>query len=263
MAHASTLLALLLILTSATTTVAMLVEGAGEISYQVPRADRIVIGTVTDIQASYDHTIITIEVDCWLKNPLPAETITVRTECGTGVWTEDEASFAVNETAILMLEDIDIGEHRFRMVCGEVGKHPTSNRDAILKEISDRPQKSGDSEDEVVRNLPPNPIEFILPATDRGLDMDRDGIFDYLIVEIDARTSEPGRYYLHGQLYVPLGMLEETGETGMVSLWFSVTTRPRSRSNLRIASRSPSTSRFFVSASETSELKPLDALRYE
>ena len=39
----------------------------------------------------------------------------------------------------------------------------------------------------------------------------------------------------------------------MVSLWFSVTTRPRSRLNLRIASCSPSTSRFFVSASETSE----------
>jgi hypothetical protein len=65
MAHASTLLTLLLIIASATTTAAMLVEGAGEISYQVPRADRIVIGTVTDVQAFYDHTIFTIEVDCW------------------------------------------------------------------------------------------------------------------------------------------------------------------------------------------------------
>ena len=213
---------ILLTLASATTTAAMLVEGAGEISYQVPRADRIAIGTVTDIQAFYDHTIVTIEVAEWLNNPLPAETITVRTECGTGVRTEDEASFATNETAILMLEDVDASENRFMILCGEAGKHPTSDRDAILKEISDLPLRSGDSDDEVVQNFPPNPVEFILPATDRGLDMDGDGIFDYLIVEIDARTSEPGRYYLHGQLYVPLGMLEENEETGMTGIGFHI-----------------------------------------
>ena len=214
------LLAMLLILTSANTIAAMLVEEAGEISYQVPRADRIVAGTVTDVQAFYDHTVVTIEVDCWLKNPLPAKAITVRTECGTGVWTEDEASFALNETAILMLEDVDASENRFRMVCGEVGKHPPSERSAILKAISlsdsDLPLRSGDSDDEVVRNPPPNPVEFILPATDRGLDLDGDGIFDYLIVELNARTSEPGRYYLGGQLYVPLGTHEESNATGKI-----------------------------------------------
>ena len=86
---------MLLIITSANTAAAMLVEGAGEISYQVPRTDRIVVGTVTDIQAFSDHTVVTIKVDCWLKNPLQAEKITVRTECGTGVWTEDKASFAL------------------------------------------------------------------------------------------------------------------------------------------------------------------------
>ncbi|MCK4652165.1 MAG: hypothetical protein KAT13_03655 [Methanosarcinales archaeon] len=222
MRYMPTLLAMLLILASATTTAAMLTEEAGEISYQVPRADRIAIGTVTDIRSFHDHTIVTIEVDEWLDSPLPAKAITVRTECGTNVQTEDEASFAVNETAILMLEDVDVSEHRFRMVCGEAGKHPISDRDAILKALPDRPQKSGDSEDEVVRNPPPNPVEFILPATDRGLDMDRDGIFDYLIVEIDARTSEPGRYYLHGELYVPLGMLEKNEETGMTGIGFHI-----------------------------------------
>ena len=222
MKHALTLLALLLILASATTIAAMLIGEAGEISYQVPRADRIVLGTVTDIQAFHDHTIVTIEVDEWLRNPLPAKAITVRTECGTGVRTEDEASFAANETAILMLEDVDASENRFMILCGEAGKHPISDRDAILKEISDLPRRSGDSDDEVVRNFPPNPVEFILPATDRGLDMDGGGLFDYLIMEIDARTDEPGRYYLHGELYVPLGMLEKNEETGMTGIGFHI-----------------------------------------
>ena len=221
MKHASALLTLLLIFASANAAAAVLVKEAYEISYQVPRADRIVIGTVTDVQTFHDHTIVTIEVDCWLKNPLPAKAITVRTECGTNVRTEDEASFAANETAILMLEDVDVSEHRFKMVCGEVGKHPLSGRDAILKTLSDRPRIRGDSEDETIQ-YPPNPVEFIPPATDRGLDMDDDGLFDYLIVEIDARTDEPGRYYLHGQLYVPLGMQEENEETGMTGIGFHI-----------------------------------------
>ena len=203
---------ILLTLASVNTTAAVLVEDAGEISYQVPRADRIAAGAVTDVQAFHDHTIATIEVDCWLKNPLPAKVITVRTECGTGVRTEDEASFAANETAILMLEDVDASENRFMILCGEAGKHQISDRDAILKEISDLPRRSGDSDDEVVRNFPPNPVEFILPATDRGLDMDGDGLFDYLIVELNARTSEPGRYYLTGELYVPLSTYKENGK---------------------------------------------------
>ncbi len=220
------LLALLLIIASANAASAMLVEEAGEISYQVSRADRIVAGTVTDIQPFYNHRVVTIEVDEWLDSPLPAKAITVRTEGGTNSWVEDEASFALNETAILMLEDVDASENRFRMVCGEVGKHPPSERSAILKAISlsdsDLPLRSGDSDDEVVRNPLPNPVEFILPATDRGLDIDGDCLFDYLIVELAARTSEPGMYYLHGELYVPLGTLEENEETGMTGIGFQI-----------------------------------------
>ena len=197
----------------------MLTPEAGEISYQVPRADRIVAGTVTDVRAFYDHTVVTIEVDEWLRNPLPAKAITVRTECGTNVWTEDEASFVANETAILMREGVDASENRFKMVCGEVGKHPLSDRDAISEALSDLQRIRGDSEDKTIQ-YPSNPVEFILPATDRGLDLDGDGLFDYLIVEIDARTSESGRYYLHGELYVPLGMLEGTEETGMTGTGF-------------------------------------------
>ncbi|MEA1907296.1 MAG: hypothetical protein U9N12_10210, partial [Euryarchaeota archaeon] len=75
---------------------------------------------------------------------------------------------------------------------------------------------SGDSDDEVVRNPPSNPVEFILPATDRGLDMDGDGLFDYLIVELAARTSEPGRYSLTGELCVPLGTHETQGASDKI-----------------------------------------------
>jgi hypothetical protein len=221
MKHASALLALLLIIVSANITAAMLIEEADEIPYQVSRADRIVIGTVTYIQSFYNYRVVTIEVDEWLSNPLPAKTITVRTEGGTNVWVEDEASFALNETAILMLEDVDVSEHRFKMVCGEVGKHPLSDRDAILEEISDRPRRNGDSEDEMIR-YPVNPVEITPPASDHGLDMDGDGLFDYLIVEMNACTDEPGRYYLHGQLYVPLGMLEENEENGMIVIGFHI-----------------------------------------
>ena len=202
---ASTLLAMLLIFASANATAAVLVEEAYEIPYQVSIADRIAIGTVTDIRSFHDHTIVTIAVDEWLDSPLPAKAITVRTEGDTNVWVEDEASFAVNETAILMLEDVDIDEYRFRMVCGDAGKHPLSDRDAILKALSDLPRIRGDSEDETIR-YPPNPVEFIPPATDRGLDMDGDGLFDYLIVELAARTSEPGRYYFH---FVRLANIEQ------------------------------------------------------
>ena len=86
------------------------------IPYQTQEADRIIIGTVTDVKLSYDCTIVTIEVDEWLQNPLPAEAITVRTEGGTNVWVEDEASFTANETVLPMLEDVKVSENRFKVL---------------------------------------------------------------------------------------------------------------------------------------------------
>lgn len=207
---------LLLIFASANAAAAMLIPEAYEIPYQVSRADRIAIGTVTDVQSFISHTVVTIEVDEWLHNSLPAKVITVRTKGGTNVWVEDEASFAMNETAILMLEDVDVGEHMFKVVCGEPGKHPISDRNAILEVLlSYRPRKNGDSDDETMQQHPPNPVEFIPPASDRGLDMDGDGMYDYLILELNACTSEPGRYYLTGQLYAPSGTHEENGMIGI------------------------------------------------
>jgi hypothetical protein len=107
-----------------------------EISYQVEHSDRIAIGAVTDIQRFYDHSIITIDVAEWLMNPLPTDTIKIRTEIGTNVDTEDEARFILNEIAILMLKDSDLESNIFRVTVGEPGKHPFSDKNAIIEEIS-------------------------------------------------------------------------------------------------------------------------------
>ena len=194
-------------------------EEVGEISYQVQEADRIIIGTVTNIQPFYDHTDVTIEVDEWFKDPLPAKVITVKTEEGRNVRVADAASFTADETVILMLENVKVSENRFRVMFGEVGKHPLSDRDAVVRELEaeDLRQRNGDSEDEVLQN-PPNPVKFFPPTSDRGLDMDGDGLYDYLIIELSVRTSEPGSYYLTGELSVPLGTHEkDNGKIGIGS----------------------------------------------
>ena len=213
------LFALILLLASTNVAAALLIEEAGEIPYQINHSDRIIIGTVTDIQPFYDYTIVTIGVDEWLMNPLSTETITVRTKIGTNVVTEDEPTFAPNETIILMLEDVNISEDRFGVVFGEPGKHPLSDRDAVLQELAAREQaqnegNSGDEVDEIIE-YPQNPVEFLTPTSDHGLDIDGDGLYDYLVVELNAHTSEPGRYYLTGDLYVSMGTYEEKGMTAM------------------------------------------------
>ena len=212
------LFSLILIFTFANTAAATSwSEEVGEISYQVQEADRIIIGTVTNIQPFYDHTDVTIEVDEWFKDPLPSKVITVKTEEGRNVRVAGAASFTTEETVILMLEDEKVSESRFGVMFGEVGKHPLSDRDAVVRELEagDLQQRNGDSEDELLQN-PPNPVKFFPPTSDRGLDMDGDGLYDYLIVELSARTSEPGSYYFTGELSVPLGTHEE--DNGMIGI---------------------------------------------
>ena len=213
------LFALILLLASTNVATAELIAEAAEIPYQINHSDRIIIGTVTDIQQFYDYTIVTIGVDEWLMNSLSTESITVRTKIGTNVITEDEPTFAPNETIILMLEDVNISEDRFGVVFGEPGKHPLSDRDAVLQELDAREQaqnegNSGDEVDEIIE-YPPSPVEFILPTSDHGLDMDGDGLYDYLILELNARTTAPGWYRFTGDLYVLLGTYEENGKTAV------------------------------------------------
>ena len=146
------LFALILLLVSTNVAAAMLTAESAEIPYQINHSDRIIIGTVTDIQPFYDHTIVTIGVDEWLMNPLSTKTITVRTKTGTNFWTEDEPTFALNETIILMLEDVNIDDNRFGVVFGVPGKHPLSDKNAVLQELSAREQAQieGNLEDQIV-----------------------------------------------------------------------------------------------------------------
>jgi hypothetical protein len=114
---------------------AMLVKESAEIPYQVNHSDRIVIGTVGNIEPHYDNTIFTINVEEWLYSPLPAETIKVRTETGTGVWTEDHAEFEENEQVLLMLKDKELDEQLFTVSVGFPGKRPISDRKAVVEEL--------------------------------------------------------------------------------------------------------------------------------
>ena len=134
------LFVLILLLASTNVATAIFSAEASEIPYQINHSDRIIIGTVIDIQPFYDYTIVTIDVNEWLMNPLYIGTITVRTKIGTNFWTEDEPTFALNETIILMLEDVNISEDRFGVVFGEPGKHPISDKDAVLQELAAREQ---------------------------------------------------------------------------------------------------------------------------
>ncbi len=114
---------------------ALLAPESTEIHYQINHSNRIVIGTVSDIQLHYDYTIFTITVEEWLYNPMPTETIKVRTETGRNVWTEDQAEFTLNESVLLMLRDEEPDKQLFSVSAGFPGKHPVSDRDAVIEEL--------------------------------------------------------------------------------------------------------------------------------
>ncbi|MEN6293505.1 MAG: hypothetical protein ABFD07_16015 [Methanobacterium sp.] len=106
-----------------------------EIPYQINYSDRIITGTVNRIVDYGSYTIITITVNEWLYNPLPAKTIRVRTETGSNFWTEDEAEFTHNESVLVMLKDKDLDKQLFSVATGFPGKYPASDRDAVIKEL--------------------------------------------------------------------------------------------------------------------------------
>lgn len=109
---------------------------ATEIPYQINNSDRIAIGTVSGIDIFPEHTIVTIRVDEWLYNPFPANAIKVITNMGTNSGVEDEAEFSVqNESVLLMLNDLNLDQNLFRVTIGFPGKHPVSDRDAVIEEL--------------------------------------------------------------------------------------------------------------------------------
>ncbi|MBE0427951.1 MAG: hypothetical protein IBX72_15060 [Nitrospirae bacterium] len=111
---------------------------AGELSYQVNHSDRIVTGTVDTISPGFDYTDVVINVDDWLNNQLPGNKITVRTERGTNAFTAGAANFSAGEKVLLMLNDDDVEKGRFKMAFMELGKHPVSDRDAVIKAITEQ-----------------------------------------------------------------------------------------------------------------------------
>jgi hypothetical protein len=139
-------------------TKAAVLSDAAEIPYQINNSDHIVIGTVSGINVYYNHTIATITVNEWLYNPLPDKIIKVRTEIGTNVNTEDQPVFTKNESALLMLldqdrlfidEDIDkqkdIDKQQFIVSVGFVGKHPISDRDAVINVLKAQGKWNGEN----------------------------------------------------------------------------------------------------------------------
>ncbi|MPM87745.1 hypothetical protein SDC9_134845 [bioreactor metagenome] len=145
----SILFTLMLLLLVPDLVVAMLDAKTAEIPYQINNSDRIVAGTVSKITDYGRYTIITITVDEWLYNPLPVKTIRVRTEKGSSFWTEDEAEFTtLNESVLLMLKDKDLNKQLFSVTFGFPGKHPASDRDAVIEELKAQDKRKEENQTE-------------------------------------------------------------------------------------------------------------------
>lgn len=121
---------ILLLLTPSLATAALTPE-ATEIPYQINNSDRIVIGTVSEINVYSGYTITTIKVKEWLYNPLPAKIIKVMITNGA----EDEAEFTQNESVLVMLNDKRPDLQLFSVAIGSPGKHLVSDRNAVIKEL--------------------------------------------------------------------------------------------------------------------------------
>lgn len=131
----STLFTLIILLLVPNLAAASFTAEAGEIPYQINNSDRIVIGTVSRVDMFRDHMIATIKVNEWLYNPLPTKTIKVRSGIGTNVAMSNEPDFIQNESVLLMLNDINLDQQLFHVAIGSPGKHPISDRDAVVKEL--------------------------------------------------------------------------------------------------------------------------------
>lgn len=165
-------LILILIFSSTNATATMWTPEAFEIPYQINHSDRIITGTVTDIQQYYDRIEVAIEVDEWLMGPLPLEEITVITEIGKFSERMGEPKFTENETVLLMLKDVDVSDNRFKVLYGEPGKHLLSDKDIILRELDHKNKTTefvlaneatleSESKNETDEEIPSSDIPFI------------------------------------------------------------------------------------------------------
>lgn len=161
-----------MIFSSTNATATIWTPEAFEIPYQINHSDRIITGTVTDIQQYYDRTEVAIEVDEWLMGPLPLEEITVITEIGKFSERIGEPKFTENETVLLMLKDADVSDNRFKVLYGEPGKHLLSDKDIILRELDHKNKTTefvlaneatleSESKNETDEEIPSSDIPFI------------------------------------------------------------------------------------------------------
>lgn len=124
-----------LLLLAPNLTAASFTAEAAEIPYQINNSDRIAIGTVSEIYPHYDYSIVKIKVKEWIYNPFSSKVIRIRTDVGTNVMNENEAKFTLNESVLLMLKDDNPEKQLFRVAIGEPGKHPVSDRNAVIQEL--------------------------------------------------------------------------------------------------------------------------------
>ncbi|MCM1986302.1 hypothetical protein [Methanococcoides seepicolus] len=129
------ILTIFLLLIAATNAHALFTQEAGMISYQINDSDRIAVGNVTNVQEHFKYSVVTIKVDEWLMGPLPSNEIEVITERGSMYINNNEPRFYNGESVILMLQDINVAENRFKVTIGEPGKHPTADRGEIISEL--------------------------------------------------------------------------------------------------------------------------------
>ncbi|MDI9396077.1 MAG: hypothetical protein QM426_12020 [Euryarchaeota archaeon] len=67
-----------------------------------------------------------------------------------------------------------------------------------------------DLDPDKVKN-PQVPVQILGPVSDYGLDMDGDGLYDYLVVKFNAQSNVSSNYYFTGDLSVDLGFNESNG----------------------------------------------------
>src|SRR5665647_172686 len=136
---------ILLLLTPSLAT-AMLSSETAEIPYQINNSDRIVIGTVSEIHTYDTYTIYTITVKEWLYNPLPVDIIKVESKIGTNLRVEDEVEFTLHESVLLMIKDVNLNKQLFDVTFGFPGKHPVSDRGAVIKELKAQGKWQGENQ---------------------------------------------------------------------------------------------------------------------
>lgn len=72
--------------------------------------------------------------------------IKVESKIGTNLRVEDEVEFTLHESVLLMLKDVNLNKQLFDVTFGFPGKHPVSDRDAVIKELKAQGKWQGENQ---------------------------------------------------------------------------------------------------------------------